>query len=257
MTVRSRTILLPLAVLLAALSISCSGEHADVNAAGRECPAQAAATEPGEITYGDALLLIAGKRSSVAADYRKASGRAAREEALTEAGDLLRTSVDETLFPYWYGTKWDYNGTTEVPGQGTIACGYFVTTVLRDAGVRLDRVKLARMASERMIKCLAGESHIRRFRNAPLADFVADIAEWGEGLYIVGLDTHTGFIVHTGEDIFFVHSQGYGSEEVVRERAAKSPVLRSSRYRVLGKISEDDAFIDRWLCGKEFPPDGD
>lgn len=36
--------------------------------------------------------------------------------------------ITQKVFPYWYGTKWDFNGTTEMPQEGSIACGYFVTT---------------------------------------------------------------------------------------------------------------------------------
>jgi hypothetical protein len=57
--------------------------------------------------------------------------------------------IDKKLLPYWLGTTWNFNGTTQVPGEGSIACGYFVTTLLRDAGVKLERVKLAQMASEK------------------------------------------------------------------------------------------------------------
>src|ERR1700741_5295000 len=54
----------------------------------------------------------------------------------------------DSLLPCWYGTPWGFYGTTEEPGQGTIACGYFVTTVLRDAGCSLQRIKLAQYPSE-------------------------------------------------------------------------------------------------------------
>ena len=31
--------------------------------------------------------------------------------------------VVDSLLPCWYGTPWDFNGITETPGQGKIACG--------------------------------------------------------------------------------------------------------------------------------------
>src|SRR5215212_694349 len=45
--------------------------------------------------------------------------------------DKLRASfiniVYDSIIPYWIGTKWNFNGITEVPQKGSIACGYFVT----------------------------------------------------------------------------------------------------------------------------------
>ena len=29
----------------------------------------------------------------------------------------------------WMGTPWDFSGTSQVPRKGSIACGYFVSTV--------------------------------------------------------------------------------------------------------------------------------
>lgn len=55
---------------------------------------------------------------------------------------------------YWVGTKWNFNGVIRVPGQGTIACGYFVTTVLEDIGFKLNRIKLSQQASSVMITSL-------------------------------------------------------------------------------------------------------
>ena len=48
--------------------------------------------------------------------------------------------VEKEIFPHWYDTKYDFYGQTETPGKGKIACGYFVSTVLRDIGVPIERV---------------------------------------------------------------------------------------------------------------------
>ena len=46
------------------------------------------------------------------------------------------------IIPHWYGTPWDFNGHTSIPNQGEIACGYFVSTTLRDIGLKLNRFKM-------------------------------------------------------------------------------------------------------------------
>ena len=65
---------------------------------------------------------------------------------IAEARTVLTRSIYNDLLPAWYGTPWDFNGTSEVPQQGKIACGYFVSTILRDAGWKVERVRLAQQA---------------------------------------------------------------------------------------------------------------
>src|SRR5687768_9423034 len=59
-------------------------------------------------------------------------GSASKKRLLEEAKKKFLLNIETRLFPFWEGTDWDFNGTTEVPGKGSIACGYFVTTILRD-----------------------------------------------------------------------------------------------------------------------------
>lgn len=139
------------------------------------------------------------------------------------------------LHEAWMGTPWTFSGTSRTPRQGSIACGYFVTTTLEQAGVELDRVQLAQAASEKMIRALTEPKSIRRYSDASLAKFLESVRLQGEGYYIVGLDHHTGFLkVEPDGTIAFIHSgPGRG---VVRESPADAPELANSRYRVTGKI---------------------
>ncbi len=160
---------------------------------------------------------------------------------------IFTRAVAETIMPNWIGTKWDYNGISEKPQQGNIACGYFVTTVLRDAGLNLARIKLAQCASEQMITTLIQPKYIRRFSNVDIAVFIQAIQQQGYGLYIVGLDNHTGFIYNDNSQIYFIHSTFVGTRNVQKETAASSWVLKQSKYKVLGKLSADERVLERWL----------
>lgn len=144
--------------------------------------------------------------------------------------------LKDSLLPCWYGTKWDFYGTTEEPGKGTIACGYFVTTVLRDAGLLTQRTKLAQCASEEMIKKVCDNPTIRRYSYVSINDFAKQIKDMGRGLYIVGLDYHTGFILNDSTESYFIHSSYIKPTCVVREKANESIILASSKYRVIGKV---------------------
>jgi hypothetical protein len=157
------------------------------------------------------------------------------------------TAVVDTIIPHWIGTPWDFNGTTETPGQGSIACGYFVTTVLRDAGLPLQRIKLAQCASEQMITTLVQPAHVQRYSNMPFERFLKALLQQGRGLYIVGLDNHTGFLYHDGQELYFIHASYIGAKEVATEKAADALILRASRYRITGKLSADEAVLERWV----------
>lgn len=142
--------------------------------------------------------------------------------------------ISDSLLPCWYGTPWDFNGTTQIPQQGKIACGYFVTTTLRDGGLTIDRIKLAQCASEQLVKTTCTE--IRRYSNKSLSHFVEEIRKSGFGLYIVGLDNHTGFILNDGKEVYFIHSGVIAPRCALKEKAIESRTLRSSNYRVVGRI---------------------
>lgn len=146
----------------------------------------------------------------------------------------LITFITDSLVPCWYGTPWDFNGTTEVPGKGKIACGYFVTTTLRDAGMKINRVKMAQCVSQNLLYDLCRD--FKKFSDTPLPDFVAAIKKSGYGLYIVGLDNHTGYLYNDGEEVWFIHSGVYAPRCALKEKAISSVTLNNSRYRVYGRI---------------------
>jgi hypothetical protein len=164
-----------------------------------------------------------------------------------EKEKIFTAAMVQTIIPGWIGTPWDFNGTSETPQQGAIACGYFVTTVLRDGGLNLARVKLAQCASEQMLTTLIQPKYIQRFSNVSIQNFVAAVQQQGYGLYIVGLDNHTGFIYNDGASVYFIHSTFVGSRNVQKENAATSMVLRQSKYKVLGKLSADEKVLERWM----------
>jgi hypothetical protein len=180
---------------------------------------------------------------AVKQDARKADEKMRRK--------ILRQAISERLFTYWKGTRWGFHGTTEVPRKGKIACGYFVTTVLRDCGVPLQRVTLAQLASEQMIKKLVEEKNISRFSKIPIAEFVKTIRTKGNQVYVVGLDTHTGFLVCENGEVSFIHSSGAYPWSVVKERAEESAVLSMSNYRIVGCLSADQGFMQRWIAALE------
>ena len=201
------------------------------------------------LDYPQTLDAVAARHAALAAAWR-ADG--ADKAALTAQAETALTDAVAALYPHWYGTPWSYNGTTRVPGQGSIACGYFVTTLLADAGLRLPRIKMAQAPSERMIRALVGAAYVQRFSNVDITRFLEAVRARGVGLYVVGLDYHVGFLHVTDDAVWFVHSSFWEPSEVFRIKAEDSFDLRTSGYRVIGKLS-DPALLEKWLTGRPVP----
>lgn len=187
--------------------------------------------------YQKELVSIREKRKQLA--HQKANTQAVKTAFVQ--------TINQQLFPHWYGTFWSFNGTTQTPGRGSIACGYFVTTVLRDAGLDINRSALAQMASEKMISSLVAEKYIQRFSNRSIGEFVEQIRQSGRGLYLVGLDNHTGFIVYDAAGVRFVHASGAYPFCVISETAVEASILKKSAYRIVGKISDDPVVLQSWV----------
>ena len=171
--------------------------------------------------------------------------KSCRKMSTQKAGETFAAFIDKQLVPHWIGTPWDYNGITQTPGKGKIACGYFVTTVLRDAGVRINRVKMAQCASETMINSLTKNKV--NYSSLSFNEFINKVKAKGKGLSIIGLDNHTGFLYNDGKELWFIHSSVAGTRAVAKEKARASSVLYYSNYKVVGFISQDANFIKRWL----------
>ena len=215
-------------------------------------PSIRTASQPRSQTYHQAQTKIEAERNALFFAYNSAHTALEKSAVLDRAREALIHSAYDDLFEFWYGTPWDFYGTTETPGQGKIACGYFVTTVLRDLGLNVQRAQLAQQASENIIRSLTTDAYIKRYRLKSISDFVEDVRKAGPGIYIVGLDVHVGFIINVNDEVYFVHSSYMDPLCVVKERALDSKILAASKYRVLGKISADDELILKWLRGDTF-----
>lgn len=198
-------------------------------------------------TYDELKKRMVQTRDSLGSAY-KAAGDERKKELIGEARKFVFTAITDNIFEYWYGTPWDFNGTTQVPGKGKIACGYFVTTVLRDAGFDLPRAGWAQLAAEAIVKKMTTD--IKRFSNRPVSEVEDYIDGRDDGLYVVGLDCHVGFIYKKGNKIKFVHSNYYKKETgVMSENLDTKNPLKDSKYRIIGRLL-DDAMMKKWLLNE-------
>jgi hypothetical protein len=199
-------------------------------------------------TY-DSLIAYTQKQQAAFKTLYTEAPAAQKATVLSAAHDTVLHLIINDYFGFWYGTPWGFYGTTRTPDEGKIACGYFVTTVLYDAGFKIPRTSWAQVASETMIKAMT--THIKKFSNRPITEVESYIKTTGKGLYVVGLDSHTGFIYNDGNTIRFVHSNYYmAADGVMAQELDSHNPLKDSKYRVVGKIL-DDEMMKSWILGKK------
>jgi hypothetical protein len=155
-------------------------------------------------------------------------------KSATDNNQLQKYFAD-SLLACWYGTAWDYNGTTTTPAIGKIARGYFITTTLQQTGLPVNRIKLAQCPSSELIRAVC--NGIKIYSNKPITEVVNSIKKEGQGIYIAGLDFHTGFIYYDGEEVYFIHASFYGNKCVTKEKAIDCAVLKNSKLKITGKVN--------------------
>jgi hypothetical protein len=192
--------------------------------------------------YEELKAAIEARRAALQSEFALAPA-----EALGEAREALTDAVFE-LLPHWEGTPWAMNGTSEVPGAGRIACGYLVSTVLRDAGLLVERVKLAQQASENIVMSVVDHAEIVRYRETDVAEVLSEART--PGVYVVGLDTHVGLLVVRDGEQRFCHASRSMNQQVLCEDATSARALHS-HYIVVGRLS--DRAVEAWASGAELP----
>jgi len=230
-------------VLAGAAAIALSGHWQPFGRAGS--PA-AAAAKPDPAKYATLDSEVERWRVDLARRHAAATDPAEQAQVLATARALLEAALPE-MMRCWLGTPWDFNGMATQPGEGKIACGYFVATVLRDAGFQVDRVRLAQQPAELILTTFVPRKALTLRVGATYPDFCREVRALEPGIYIVGLDNHVGFLVLTAEGFDFIHSSGSSPRCVVAEDSDQAHVLQRSRYRVLGNLTTQPELLRQWL----------
>ncbi|HKE13710.1 MAG TPA: hypothetical protein VKB80_02510 [Kofleriaceae bacterium] len=201
--------------------------------------------------YPAVVASVERDRAALAADLRAARTPADQARVLDRASPALARLLADRILPAWNGTPWSIAGTAVGPGERPVACGYFVSTALEHAGLRVERRLLAQQPAEHIVRSLVPAGRVARFRRVPLDQFLGAVLSGGDGVYLVGLDYHVGFLVVDRGRAYFHHASRRAGE-VVREPALLSSALASSSYRVVGKLSGRD-LARAWLTGAALP----
>ncbi len=164
-------------------------------------------------------------------------GSSVKKTSLEKIPAFLEVSLVDSIFDYWYGTEWDFNGTTQEPQNGKIACGYFVTTTLKHLGLNISRVYLAQQASSVLIKEICDETSIKIFTNGKFEKMKTYVNKYNGNIFIAGLDNHVGFIVREENELFFIHASGIAPYKVVKDKIDESPLIKNSQYFMVGHLN--------------------
>lgn len=171
-----------------------------------------------------------------------------KEQFLDSVSLVFSRVLLNEIIPHWYGTPWGFNGYTNVPNQGEIACGYFVSTTLKHMGVNLNRYDLAKENPLNEAKTIAVDSlkvvqvESENIQNQFFESFLP-------GLYFIGLDGHVGYLYVYEEQAFFIHSN-YIENRVMIEPIQNSEAFESYSYSI-ARITGNHSLMLSWILNKK------
>ena len=193
--------------------------------------------------YSVTKTSIEKERSLLKTEYLSNENKAI---TLNEARIKLTEYLYNDIFNHWYTTKWSFEGHTETPKQGTVACGYFVSTTLRDVGFNLNRYKLAQKSPEDEAKVIASGTSIEKLQNVTKQELKKYFLKQKDGIYFIGLDFHVGYIYKSNQEVYFIHSNYIENKGVMKESIENSKAIVSSKYFITS-ITHNDNLIKKWL----------
>jgi len=237
-------LLLPL--LIAALITTCEG------------PGNGTSESPSGNATGDVQLQYANLRARVleaqqtfTLNYPAADDATGRAEQRAVAKEYLLHVLADSVFSCWYETKWDYSGTTETPGEGSIACGYFVSTTLKHCGFELDRYTLAQQPASNIIRTLCDPATLKRIGHNNIAALEQHLQAEANGLYILGLDNHVGFVLKNDEGLWMIHStSSVTPARVVKEKLTASRIVLKSQNYYVANLLDHAQLLDQWILNQ-------
>ena len=211
--------------------------------------------------YNRALDAIAAHRAELGARYAAARNARARAAIREEARRFVVDTLVSRVFPAWMGmpSGGGPEATASLPHQPGmyISCSYFLTAALQNAGLVLEsRSRFAQAPAawiERALLPPGGQIH--RSGNLSPQELEARLVGLGDGLYVVGLNIHVGFIVVRDGHAWFVHSSYTPPGTVVNEPVVSSMAIALSRRRGywVSPLFQDDRIIEMWLRRQPVP----
>jgi hypothetical protein len=255
---RGGTPLLKLARACALVVVCGCGESGSAP----DLPAEPQPTPERALERHDAAVArVAREREALAARYTQATTATEQAKIRAEARRLLEDAIIEDVFPAWLGMPWgmgsDSTATRPHEPNMKVGCSYFVTSVLLSVGVDLEnRFTFAQAPAIYIQRSLAPDEHsLHTYFSIPSERLRDKIAALGEGLYIIGLDTHVGFVVVRDGEVRFIHASYTGNRVVTVELLVDAVAIANSRPKgyFVTPLFQDARLLDMWLRGQAVP----
>ena len=161
---------------------------------------------------------------------------------------LMEQALIHQIIPFWYGTPWSFSGHIAQPGEGSIACGYFVSTTLRDIGINVNRYRLAQQSPINEAKSLQIEGDVISISGTSTEQLIQDFkTNLQAGLYFIGFDSsHVGYLLVRDNELLLIHSNYLGGEGVGVEFIDESEVFASYFTFYIVPLSNNKALLKAW-----------
>lgn len=210
-----------------------------------------------DMRYAEELTEFEALRIQLAERYLRATGD--QQQAVRRiAREALTTFLADSVFPAWMGTRWAMgkraNATRPHQPGRAVSCSTFVAAALGDGGVRLaKRSAFGQAAAIDIQRSLIGdEETVHRFVGISSDDLAAEMVALGDGIYLIGLRKHVGF-VHVGQGrATLVHAGASGSGTVQREPLADALSVRVSHPSGfwVTSLTGSKYLLESWLAAK-------
>ncbi|WP_299253595.1 hypothetical protein [uncultured Aquimarina sp.] len=176
-----------------------------------------------------------------------------KELSIDSISNVFKYSLIYRIITFWEGTEWSFEGHTSIPKRGKIACGYFVSTTLRDIGINLNRYKLAQQSPINEAKSLALNTKVIEIAEDSNEENIIKINNsLKNGIHFIGFDSsHVGYIFKDNGQLYLIHSNYINRKGVEIEKIQNSLVFASYNKFYLAEISTNEEFLKSWITGKE------
>lgn len=162
---------------------------------------------------------------------------------------LFESSLLHKIIPYWEDTEWSFEGHTAKPKDGTIACGYFVSTTLRDVGLKLNRYTLAQQSPLNEAKTLAlGKQVVEIAEHSTMQNITAIDKTIDNGIHFIGFDaSHVGYVLKAENELYLIHSNYEYAKGVEIEKMEESSVFASYDRFYIVELSTNEDLLKHWV----------
>ena len=174
------------------------------------------------------------------------------EDSISSAFTLLLTNK---LIPHWLGTVWTFEGHTNIPNEGSIACGYFVSTTLLHMGLNINRYRFAQQLPIKEAKTLALGQDLIFISNSSFSERITILKnKLPDGIHFIGFDQHhVGYIQKINNELYIIHSNYINGEGVIKEKVEDSEIFEYYSRLHIALISTNSELLRRWCTNTPVP----